>query len=139
VKHIICICDGCGHTWLANGDVPARCAKCKSSTWDGQEKRDRGRPARMPAPIETLEDTGPEISSDDVPEEYLPNEGQSVAKVEEWSFADREAHRKMGHALGCNCYDCEGIRRMMRPSPETGKQSAHEKTPRKKGKKTAGR
>ena len=131
----VCTCGKCGREF-----IPLRCPECKSPNWNKAESVARpGRPRKVKEVAAELEDTGPEISSDDVPEEYLPNEGQSVAKVEEWSFADREAHRKMGHALGCNCYDCEGIRRMMRSSPETGKQSAHEKTPRKKGKKTAGR
>ena len=136
----VCLCEMCGHSWLSKEEtLPARCAKCKSSTWDGQEKRDRGRPARMPAPIETLEDTGPEISSDDVPEEYLPNDSQLPADVpEDKDVVEETITRRMGH-VRCDCVACENLRRMMRPSPETGTRLAHEKTPRKKGKKTAGR
>ena len=34
-KALICICDQCGHRWLPEGkQLPERCAKCKSRTWN---------------------------------------------------------------------------------------------------------
>ena len=31
---LACKCDRCGHAWIAEGEKPKRCAKCKSPAWD---------------------------------------------------------------------------------------------------------
>lgn len=28
------VCDACGHVWLPSGELPRRCAKCKSTQWN---------------------------------------------------------------------------------------------------------
>ena len=33
----VCCCGECKHSWLAEGEKPKRCAKCKSSYWDSGE------------------------------------------------------------------------------------------------------
>jgi hypothetical protein len=69
MRYIVCICDECSHAWMSENEMPARCAKCKSSQWDGQEKRDRGRPRKEIAPPAELE------------EQDAPIESQSPANV----------------------------------------------------------
>jgi hypothetical protein len=142
MKHVVCICDECAHTWLASGEVPARCAKCKSSTWDGQPKRDRGRPKKeltsAPVANETIprEPTEEEITA--AIEDQAPIESQTVA--EEIPESERTIARKMGHALGCDCHSCERMREFFRPKDQaseakTGAQSASNRQSSAKAKK----
>lgn len=110
MKYVICICDECAHSWLASGEIPARCAKCKSSQWDGQEKRERGRPrknndALAPKNVEA-------------PEEFQVNLQPAKKRVDGQSLAKRLPNTMMGMSAkegycphrkqkGEVCYKCD--------------------------------
>src|SRR5271169_2207288 len=46
----VCHCDVCGHEWLKDGDVPKRCAKCKSCRWNFSERKPPAPPVVKPKP-----------------------------------------------------------------------------------------
>lgn len=47
----VCVCDACGHRWLSGGELPERCAKCKSRKWNERGYVETARPMvkRRPA------------------------------------------------------------------------------------------
>jgi hypothetical protein len=148
MKYIVCQCELCSHAWLATGDIPARCAKCKSSQWDGQEKRERGRPKQLPAPAveepkaievyEPIEEEMAEAMESQLVADEEPIEAQVVDVVEDWPEYERVVARKNGHALGCVCYACENTRKFMKPKKDTGSESASDR-PKKWSKSNAGK
>ena len=101
----VCLCELCGHRWLSSSEeLPARCAKCKSSQWDGQETREPGRPKKIV--MQTVETSiGPrEIIS------------EKPARIDRQSLADALPNTTLGvkegmcphHKMkGEVCYKCD--------------------------------
>jgi hypothetical protein len=97
----ICLCEECHHVWLANscpdGTAPKRCAKCKSSLWDGRA----GEEIEQERPVEAREEVAEEQIERELPAEDVPDSERTIA-------------RKMGHAIGCNCHSCERMREIFK-------------------------
>ncbi len=47
IKKVICKCDSCEHEWKQEGEIPLRCAKCKSPYWNRKYRPTKRVPKRM--------------------------------------------------------------------------------------------
>lgn len=47
-------CDQCGHEWMARGEKPKQCAKCRKRDWDSKGDEMPSRAAERYARIETI-------------------------------------------------------------------------------------
>lgn len=45
----VCVCEKCGHRWLAGEPLAVRCSKCKARTWNVSGERSSPEPDRVRA------------------------------------------------------------------------------------------
>src|SRR5580765_1334002 len=60
-KRDVCVCEQCQHAWLATGELPKRCARCKSSKWNESGVVPE-KVVDLDAPIDNVSDVAPSAS-----------------------------------------------------------------------------